>query len=39
MQGISLGDISGITKKEACGATLTDEHHVHIEIFNFVMCL
>ena len=37
MQEISLCDVSGITTKEACVATLTDGRHVRIEIFDFVL--
>ena len=37
MQEISLRDISGITTKAPCGAALTRECHVRIEISDFVM--
>jgi len=37
MQEISHSDISGITTKAPCGATLICERHVHIEISDFVM--
>ena len=37
MQEISLCDISGIMTKAPCEAALMGEHHVRIEIADFVM--
>ncbi len=37
MQEISLSDISGIMTKAPCEAALMGEHHVRIEIADFVM--
>ena len=37
MQEISLCDISGIMTKAHCEAALMGEHHVRIEIADFVM--
>ena len=37
MQEISRSDISGITTKAPCGASLMSERHVCIEIAGFVM--